>query len=321
MSEAAIDAGATDQVDTPVDNANAGGSVPAVDTPDKASISVVTGDGTNPEGTDEPVTAPADWPEDWRQKLVGDDEKALKRLERYKSPADVSKALFAAQQKISSGELKSAKPENASPEEIAKWRKDNGIPDSPDKYDLALPDGLVIGENDKPIVDEVLKAAHEADASPAVVQSMVSTFYKMQDMQAAQQAEQDAAFKAETEDALRSEWGNEYRRNLNQVEGFLGGLPNGLGARLAMARLSDGRPLGADPDAVAWLAQQAREANPLASVMGNDPGDKGQALSDEIASLETMMGDRKSEYWKGPKAESLQARYRELVTVREKVKS
>jgi hypothetical protein len=32
-----------------------------------------------------------------------------------------------------------------------------------------------------------------------------------------------------------------------------------------------------------------------------------------------MMANKQSEYWKGPKAESIQARYRELITARERL--
>jgi hypothetical protein len=311
MTDTNIDTSATDPVDTLVTDktVETAGTKPEV-------ASLLTGDGKQAVD-DKTAVVPADWPEDWRAKLAGGDEKILKRFERYQSPKAVAEALLAAQQKISSGELKTAKPEKATPEQLTEWRKANGIPETPDKYDTSLPNGLVIGEADKPIVDEVLKAAHEADASPAVVKNVLSAYYKAQDVMQAQQAEQDADFKEETESALRAEWGPDYRRNLNQIESFLGSLPEGLGQRLAFARLSDGRPLGADPVAARWLADLAREANPLASVMDNT-GDKAKGLTEEIDGLKAMMGNRTSEYWKGPNAEKHQARYRELITIKER---
>lgn len=308
MSEAAIDAGATDQVETPA-------TTGAETKPAAAEKPVGILDG----GEDEkPVVAPADWPDDWRQKLVGEDAKALKRIERYGSPKDVANALFAAQHKISSGELKAGKPEDATPEQLAEWRKANGIPDTPDKYDTSLPDGLVIGEADKPLVAQVLQAAHEADASPAVVKNVLAAYYKTQDAEAAKQADADANQREETMVALRNEWGGDYTRNVNMVNSYLGSLPDGLGSKIAMSRGPDGLPLGNDPVMARWLAQQAREANPLASVMDNT-GDKSKGLSDELDGMKALMGDKNSAYWKGPTAEKMQARYRELITVRDKV--
>ena len=41
-------------------------------------------------------------------------------------------------------------------------------------------------------------------------------------------------------------------------------------------------------------------------------------MSDEIASIEKLMGDRSSDYWRGPKANDIQQRYRDLVEARDK---
>lgn len=305
MSEAAIDTGATEQVDTPVTETQ-------VEAKTEAKVETKAPAILGGESEDKQVVTPADWPEDWRQKLVGGDEKLLKRFERYGSPKDLANALINAQNKISSGELKAGKPVDASPEQLAEWRKANGIPDSPDKYDLTLPDGLVIGEADKPLVGEVLAAAHAVDASPEVVKAVVSAYYKTQDAEAAKQADADANQREETMVALRQEWGADYTRNVNTVNAFLGTLPDGLGNKIAMSRGPDGLPLGNDPAMARWLAQMAREANPLASVISG-AGDKSSLLADEIASLKTKMGDKNSDYWKGPNADKNQARYRELL--------
>src|SRR3546814_3644725 len=53
-----------------------------------------------------------------------------------------------------------ALPIYATPEQIAEWRKEQGIPEKPEDYDLKFDNGLVIGEADKPLVAEFLKASH-----------------------------------------------------------------------------------------------------------------------------------------------------------------
>ena len=84
-------------------------------------------------------------------------DKKLKKLGRYASPQAALDALFNAQARISSGELKAPLKEDATPEEKAAWRAENNIPETPDKYELKLSDGLIVGDADKPLVDDFLK--------------------------------------------------------------------------------------------------------------------------------------------------------------------
>ncbi|MGF7446190.1 hypothetical protein V7P28_21410, partial [Klebsiella michiganensis] len=82
--------------------------------------------------------------------LAGDDAKYRKQLERYASPEALAKAHRELQSKMSSGEFRAAKlPENPTNEELARWRKDNGVPDKADDYLADLPSGIVLGDEDK----------------------------------------------------------------------------------------------------------------------------------------------------------------------------
>ncbi len=85
------------------------------------------------------------WGEDWREKLAKGDEKKLKSLQRFASPEALTDSYMSAAERIRSGELKTVLPKDAKPEELAAWRKENGIPETPDKYDLTFESGLVIG--------------------------------------------------------------------------------------------------------------------------------------------------------------------------------
>src|SRR3990167_11368320 len=83
-----------------------------------------------PEPPVTPAKPPApSWDDGWREKIAGTDEKLLKRLERYPSVKAATDALIEAQTKIRSGEVKFTLKDSATPEEIATWRKDNGIPE------------------------------------------------------------------------------------------------------------------------------------------------------------------------------------------------
>lgn len=260
------------------------------------------------------------WPEDWREKYAGEDEKKLKQLARYASPQAALDALFAAQAKIRSGDLKSTLKPDATPEELAAWRTENGIPESPDKYELKLADGLVVGETDKPIVDEFLKEAHEANMHPEQVNKALSWYLDKQAQAQEAQQEFDASTKDECDNALREEYGTEYRRNLQIANDLLSGAPEGVKDRLLGGRMADGTPIGNDPAVIRWLVGMAREINPVATVVPGSGANAMQAVESELATLREKMGDHNSDYWKGPSAQRNQARYRELISATNKVK-
>jgi hypothetical protein len=253
------------------------------------------------------------WPEDWRTQLAG--EKEDKQLTRFSGPKDVYHAWKSLQQRLSSGELKSQLPKDAKPEDLTKWRAENGIPEAHDGY--KMPDGLVIGEVDKPLIDVFLKDMHGKNATPDVVQTAVQSYYKIQEQAIAQQAERDIDHKTEMEDALRSEWGAEYRGNVNAINSMFDGAPGGIKEKIMSARMADGRAILNDPDVLRWFATTSRELNPAATVVPPG-GDQMGAINDEIGKIEKLMGNRSSEYWKGPGADKMQARYRELVSARDR---
>src|SRR3546814_8159770 len=83
------------------------------------------------------------------------------------------KSQRALEQKLSSGEFKKAIGPDATPEQIAEWRKEQGIPEKPEDYDLKFDNGLVIGEADKPLVAEFLKASHATNVTPAQAKAQI----------------------------------------------------------------------------------------------------------------------------------------------------
>lgn len=280
--------------------------------PAKATTAATTSD------TDDAATKPGAWPDDWRDRAAKGDEKRLAKLGRYASPEAALDALFAAQQKLSSGELKTAKPKDNTPEAINEWRKENGIPEKPEEY--GMPEGLVIGEVDKPLIDSFIKDMHGANAHPEIVKSAIASYYKLQDQQMAELEERNAEAKTVTIDALREEWGGDYRQNMNMIKGALESMPEALGESIINARTPDGVQLLNTPEFVRWLANVQREINPVATVVPNAGANAGEAIATELSTLTKMMGDRSSDYWKGPNAEKNQARYRDLVKAQERMK-
>lgn len=271
----------------------------------------------DPAPVDPPAdTVAGDWPEDWRAKAAGGDEKLMKRLERYNSPKAVVDALVAAQAKISQG-VKQPLKADATPEEVAAWRAENGIPEKPDGYEVSLPDGFVIGEADKPVVDSFLERMHGKNVPPDVVNEALGWYYQEQAQQMEAQAEADLDFRGKGQEELREEYGADYRRNVRIA---LEVVPEDIKDEFLGGRLADGTMIGDNPAVIRWLSGMARQINPLATVVPGTGTNAMQAMETELAGLRAKMPDKNSDYWKGPNASKNQERYRELVAAQQRTK-
>lgn len=256
------------------------------------------------------------WGDGWREHLAAGDEKVMARLQRFNTPGDIFQSYRAMEQRMSSGELKSALPKDAKPEEVTKWRQENGIPEVPEKYDLKFDDGLVIGDDDKPVIGEFLKVAHAANLTNDQTKGAVKWYYDEIERQLAERQEQDKTAEKNAQDALRADWGNDYRGNINRVHALLDMAPTGVKDALLNGRMADGTPVGSHPDMLRFLSMVSRQLNPVGTVVPGAGANIGNAIEDEITAIEkTMREDRKTYN----KDEKMQARYRELLSARERL--
>lgn len=263
------------------------------------------------EGAGDGKGTPPTWPDNWRETLAKGDDKRLSRLSRYASPDALADALIAAQNRISSGELRSALPKDATPEQVAAWRTENGIPESPDKYDLTFDNGLVIGENDKPIIDGFLAKAHEANYTPAQAKQAVAWYYEHMNEAQAKVAEETKRIEQQTEDALRAEWGNDYRGNINAINGLLDSfIP--AGDEDLRTRILNGAKQNAN--FAKMLTGIALQFNPAGTIVGGGGADISKSIDDAISEIEKVMQTDRPRY---NKDEKMQERYRQLLTARE----
>lgn len=265
-------------------------------------------------------TAPQSFPDDWRQKMAGDDKAFMKTLERFPDPTAFAKSFREMQAKIGSGQLKPAAPgDNASPEELATWRKENGIPEAPDGYleKLALPNGMVPGEADKPILAEFAKAMHARNAAPEVVNEAVKWYYESQDAQAKDRAAADFQAKTQAGDELNRLWGGEYRANINSVDNLLTQYPD-VKDRLLSGRTGDGKIIGNDPAVLKMLAGIAREINPMGAHMPAGTTDAVKGGEARIREIENLIRTDPNSYWKNPETID---EYGGLLEAREKMQA
>lgn len=272
---------------------------------DKGSATV-TADKT----TDATVTK-GYWPDDWQKKLAGEDEKELKQVSRYQSPEDVWKKARALERRLSSGELKPALPKDAKPEEIAAWRKDNGIPEAPEKYDLKFDTGLVIGKEDQPIIADFLKTAHAKNYQPDQAKEAVQWYFKERERQAQERADKDENDRVAVLDTLNAEYGGQYRRNINLVEGVLSKFPESVREAIKAARLPDGMALFNHPDTLRGFVALALEVNPAGVVVPNGGGDLGKSMTDRYTDIQKFRRDNRADYNKDSK---LQKEERDLIS-------
>ena len=290
--------------------------------PDTNTVEPTVAPDAPPDSGDASLEEPAVGPDDWataRARIAKGDEKLEKRLARYTSVDSLAEALIQAQNKIASGSLKSALPKDATPEQLAEWRTENGIPEAPEAYDLTLPDGLVIGEADKPIVDEYAKQAHSLNLTPEQVKGNLAWYFQEQERQIEAQNQADYEARISGEEALREVWGSESKLNKNLIKGLIESAPAGVPDQLLGARLADGTPLGSHPDTLRWLADLARQINPVATVVPGSGSNASQAIDSELETIQDLMKDRTSKYWKGEGANKMQERYRQLISVKQKM--
>lgn len=258
------------------------------------------------------------WPDNWRNEMVGGDEKELQQIGRYATPADVWKKARALEQRLSSGEFKRTVPfpDKGTPEEQASWRKEAGIPEAPDKYELPKgKDGKPVYDPAKPEVANFLKAAHAANMAPQHVQATLQFLAQEAQRQDDEDRQQDEQEQKAYEDTQRAKWGQDYRRNENLIGGLLDTAPQGVKDLLLKSRLADGTLLKNHPGVQDFLIGLALQINPQGTVVPNSSGNIGVAIDDEIAKIEKVMRENRKEY---NRDEKMQARYRDLIAARQR---
>lgn len=259
-----------------------------------------------------PPETPADWPENWRTLMAGKDAKALKALERYGSPIDVGNALRALQQRLSAGELRKALPTHYTEEELKEYRKSNGIPEKPEDYDVNLGNGFVWGETDKPVLDSFKAAALESNIPQEHVKSMLGWYVAQQQQMAEEIAQRDEHGRINGADALRAEWGPEYKKNQTAMRNYFEGTPE-MFDMIMGARTQDGRLVGNIPDALKFFSAQAKAANPYATLVPDGDSTPLKSAVGRYQELTRMSADKSGPYWRGNTSASLQSEQRELI--------
>lgn len=233
---------------------------------------------------------PSYWPGDWRERMAGGDEKMLKHLGRFNDPTDI----------------------------YAKWRyldehrNAPRDPIEPELYRKSLPQELndVIADDETVgfIFDTLAKHGVPADVAKDVFSEYVQVLGKQDDAAQLQQEMQ----RVEAEETLRNSWkGPEYQRNINAVQTLFAM----FGDEKALDAINESG-LGNNPEFIHLMAKIANEVNPTVSMTATPGMNAKTSIDDEISQIEAQMsGDARSDYWSN---QGMQARYRELISIRER---
>lgn len=254
------------------------------------------------------------WPDGWREQMAGDDEKALKQIGRYATPAEVWKKARALEQKISSGELKPNEPfpEKGSDDDKAAWLESRGLPKEATGYEIKRQ----MEDDEREALSGFLEFAHGKHMAPEHVNAMVDYFFDKRQSDDDKVAERDDEHRQLMEDDLRDEWGKDFRPYMNRAQTVIDQMPGELKEIIAEARLPDGTMLKNSADFQRFLVNQSLSLNPTGTQIGDD-AEALDSIQDEIASIKQVMRDDRKRY---NSDEKMQQRYRDLLAAADKMK-
>lgn len=293
------DAVATAKADAAVTDAGKASPVTSAKPADVAAVADKGKPTTAAQATDDRADAVAKaLPDNWRQLMAGDNADLAKMLERFTSPQALASSYSDAAKKIREKQTVLTPPgKDATPEEVAAWRTANDIPESPDKYEIKLPDNRTLGDADKPVLDAFLPVAHEVGLSQAQVSRLADWQLRQQEAEVEATMNRDEDEKSTGRATLKEEWGPaDFKRNTGAIAELMsrasGEVELGDGSKLPLAdaimnaRLPNGRKLGNEPQAVKWLAGLGLDLVPLDSQLppGHSEGSVSSRL-DEIAAF------------------------------------
>lgn len=262
-------------------------------TPAPAADPAAPAPAPTPPPAADPKPTPAPAPTDWRN--VPDDvegaDEIRKELARYTTPADAFKSLLHARRFASKAVVIPGK--DASPEDVAKFRKQIGVPDKPEAYAEAMKiDGLDLERDDnKAVMGAVYAAAHQANIPPAALKGFTQAIMGVVAQQKEAETGQIKQRVEKADGTLRQEWGSDYDANSQIGSRFMMAAGDKDIAHMLDNAVVDGVPLGEHPAMRRWAAKMGRlyGENSLAAA-AMEPEQRTNAES-ELDSLTSQIFD------------------------------
>jgi hypothetical protein len=249
-------------------------------------------------------------------------EALARELGRYSTAEDYMLAGMAAREKIRSGEYRKSKlPDDATDKEVAAWRKENGIPETAENYEIPKVPGYQWQKTDDPYIESFKAEAHTANLSQdqmnAVTRWYAATIANQQDEYLQRLDEMDTQDREETRDTLRAELGAaEFKTSISLASRLLKDsevIPQTLSSKFLVARFQDDqgnhRRLIDDAEMARFLISMARDTYGDAALVNGDASGLANNRKKEIE--EVMKTDINEYYRKGLDKELLDINKRE----------
>ena len=246
---------------------------------------------------------------DWRALMAGDDVKAVETLARYQSPTDFFKSWQEQRAALSKRAEPARLQDNATPEQIAEYRKGLGLPEiskdaKPTDYMSAFkiepPKGYELSEVESTMLSEYAKLAYEQGHSPREVKAATDFFFRQQ--AAGQQAQNRVAvdYMKASQNTLRDELGSaEYEAQQAAGELWLKNefkdAPDEF-TNLLHAQMPNGGKLGDNPWFFKLIAKQAMGAGYTDRIEANTLEAGGKSLAQQQQEIENMRFKDKAGY-------------------------
>jgi len=261
-----------------------------------------------------------DWRQGYLDSIKDDAERTKKQnvLSRFASPEALMDSYFNAQNKIRTTQTTPQRPnENSTEEEIAAYREANNVPETPDGYEYNLPEGLIVGDDDKVLLDGFMELAHSHNIPQEAVDAIVNSHFtnmEKQNQMEVMQFEQDFIT---AQEILKGEMGVDYERNINHLATFMQDTLGDDWEVMEGAIGADGVPLMSNPAIIRKLSILANQTDPVARVMPQGMRNV-DSVDSEIKKIESMFSnpEERRKYNSDPK---LQSRYRELLAAKNKM--
>lgn len=265
-----------------------------------------------PTGNGNGNAPPTALPENWRDLGAAGNAERLAELGRYKSFEAVVDSLIETKKKVRDGS-RDADPMPAADkvDELKAWREKHGVPADPTGYKTEAYAPKLTAE-DKPAIDSFLAAAHKAGKGQDFIDTGLAWYTGWAEEQQTLLNANDTKDKTTAEDALRSEWGTEYRNNLS----FAGEMMRSLipDVDFSEARLPDGRKVGSVPELVKMFLEVGLATRGHGAF---STGEKAQQTQTRIAQIEEIIRgpDANEKYFGNP---ALMKEYGDLLAAQSK---
>lgn len=284
-------------------NADTGGTSASEQTNEQGGQANPTGSlMDNPDQGKPQADIPKNWPDNWRELLAGDgaDDKVMNRLKRFKDPTNIFKSYLDLDKRISEGVKPLSLKEDSTPEEVAAYRKQMGIPDEPSGYDLQFKSENMDTEQAAEVVGRFKEFVHDKNLPPAVAQDVMSWYEESLTAMEQDRTAKVYETREETRENLIRDWGDEYKSNMAAVSTYLEANLGEDGKKaLIQQRFEDGTFLGDNLHFMKMMAPVATDYVGPDAIFSGDVEQAGRDVDSEIAEhMKKLTGtpEEKAEY-------------------------